>query len=407
MKRAWIINHYAQDPSGPGGTRHFMLARALREHGWESWIIAASVELNTQRQRLAPGEAARVEKRDGVHFCWVGTPAYAGSGVGRVRNMLSFSARILGKRIHALLPPPDVIVGSSVHPFAAASAALLARRHRVPFVFEVRDIWPDTLVALGRLHRFNPIALALAALERWLCRRARRIVAVMPGYADHAAQFGIEAERVVHLPNGVDLAEVGAVHEYLKAEPFRFLYLGAHGTANDLGTLLAALAIAQQRRGRRDIACDFVGEGPLKSALQDQAARLGLAGVRFLPAVPKSGVYAAGAAAQAFIICTRDLPAVYRHGVSMNKLFDYLAMGRPVVATLAAANDPVREAGAGITVAPERPEDLADAMLRLADMEEGTLRQMGLDGRRYVEQHHDMRRLGERLAAVLDACGKG
>lgn len=404
MKQVWIVNHYAQDPGGPGGTRHFMLARALREHGWEASLIAASVELNTQRQRLAPFEPARIEQRDGVRLCWVRTPEYRGSGVGRMRNMLSFARRLLGPRAVRGLPEPDAIIGSTVHPFAAAAAALLAARRRVPFLFEVRDIWPETLVALGRLRRYSPVTFVLAWLERWLCRRACRILAVMPGYAGHAAAFGVDPARVVYLPNGVDLAEVGPVAEYRKARPFRILYLGAHGTANDLGTLLEAMRLVADAPAGADIHCDLIGEGTLKPALEQQAARLGLDNVRFLPPVPKAQVYAAGRQAQAYIICSRALPSVYRFGVSMNKLFDYLAMGRPVIAALEALNNPVAEAGAGLSVAPEQPQVLAEAILRLAAMDETALRQMGLNGRAFVESQHEVRRLAARLAGVLDAC---
>ena len=151
MKNVWILNHYAQEPGGAGGTRHYSLAKHLVDYGWKASIIAASVELNTGRQRLSPGEKRRLSKFGNVPFLWVRTPRYKGNGGGRMINMLMYSLRVLLPWTTRKLDRPDVIIGSSVHPFAAAAGAILARRFRVPFVFEVRDLWPQTLVDLGRL----------------------------------------------------------------------------------------------------------------------------------------------------------------------------------------------------------------------------------------------------------------
>ena len=403
-RTVWIINHYAQVPSGAGGTRHFDLAQHLHGLGWKSWIFAASVELNTQRQRLQKHEHARTEAVAGVNMRWVNTPGYEGNGVGRIVNMVAFAWKLLAGKTTADLERPALIIGSTVHPLAAAAAALLARRYRVPFIFEVRDIWPETLIALGHTRRYGPVALLLGVLEKWLCRQSCRIVSVLPEYGSYVKEHGIRAPEVVHIPNGINLDNMGAVLPYRRQDPFRITYLGAHGTANDLHTLVRAMEIIEVSHGLGSIECHLIGAGPMKQALADYCAARRLKQVIFHPPVSKDAIAATAANTDTFVLCGKRLPSLYRYGISMNKIPDYMAMGRPVIIALESVNNPVIEAQAGIRVEPECPEQLAGAIIKTAAMTEAELREMGLRGRRYVEQKHDMKMLAQRLADVMGRC---
>lgn len=149
MKNIWILNHYATYPGGVGSSRHYYLAKCLKSLGWSATIIAASVEHQTGIQRLKFGEGQRIDEINGVPFLWLRTPVYKGNGAGRLKNILAYTWSVLQPNATKELPRPDVIVGSSVHPFAAVAGALLARRLSVPFIFEVRDLWPQTLIDLG------------------------------------------------------------------------------------------------------------------------------------------------------------------------------------------------------------------------------------------------------------------
>ena len=403
-RTVWIINHYAQSPAGSGSTRHYDLARHLRDLGWETWIFAASIELNTQKQRLEKHEHSRSETVGGVNFRWLKTPGHHGNGIARIINMLAFSWKVLGKKATADLERPALVIGSTVHPLAAASGALLARRHRVPFIFEVRDIWPETLIALGRTRRRSPFAVLLGMLERWLCRQACRVVSVLPGYGNYVRDRNIPAPEVVHIPNGVNLDNIGEPLAYKKQDTFRITYLGAHGTANDLQTLVRAMEIIELTHGLASIECQLIGAGPMKQALADYCAERGMKQVIFHPPVNKNAIATTASATQAFVLCGRKLPSLYKYGISMNKIPDYMTMGRPVIIAIESVNNPVVEADAGISVRPEDPEELAGSIMKMAQMSEAELRAMGLRGRQYVEQTHDMKLLAKRLADVMDQC---
>lgn len=404
MKHVWILNHYAQEPGGVGGTRHFHLADHLQRCGWQGTIIAASVDHVTGRQRLASDEVQRYERIQGVPFLWVRTPEYAGNNGGRIRNMLAYAWSVLRRSTTAELSRPDVVVGSSVHPFAAVAGALLAWRYRVPFIFEVRDLWPQTLVDMGRLRDGALVTHALRKLERWLYRRAARTVVLLPQAWEYIVPLGIAKDRVVWIPNGVDLSLFPSASAALAPDGvFTLMYFGAHGQANGLDNVLQAMAELQEMSAEQHIRLRLIGDGPLKDELIAQAKTLGLRNVIFEQSVPKIQIPIVAAQADAFVIAVLDLPELYRFGISMNKLFDYLAAERPIVMASNAANSPVAEAGAGLIVAPAQPKALARAIAQIAATPLAERQRMGRAGREYVEQNHGFDQLAGRFAAVLDA----
>jgi glycosyltransferase involved in cell wall biosynthesis len=405
MKQVWILNHYAFEPDGAGGSRHFSLAEKALAYGWQSTIIGASVEHLTGRQRLGPGETRRKVSHGQVTFLWLRVPEHQGNGFGRIMNMLAYTVRVLLPGYTRDLAKPDVIVGSSVHPLAAWAGAMLARRYQVPFVFEVRDLWPQTLIDFGRLSEQSLVTRVLRRLELWLYRKASRIVVLLPRAGDYIVPLGIPEEKVVWIPNGVDLAAFppSAAPARGTDQPFTLMYLGSLGQANGMETVLHAMKAVAEQSKPGAIKLRIIGGGPSKPALLELAGRLRLNDVSFEPPVPRSAVPALAATADGFVISVVDRPRLYRYGISMNKLFDYLAGARPIVIASSAVNNPVAEAGAGITVRPNDPQDMAKAIVRLARMPAVERNQMGAAGRHYVEQHHSFERLAGRLASTLDA----
>jgi len=403
MKQVWILNHYAQEPGGAGGTRHFHLAEHLQAHGWQATVIAASVELNSGHQRLAPHEALRFERIADVPFLWVRTPEYKGNGGGRMLNMLAYTWQVLLKRTTRELPRPDVVIGSSVHPFAAVAGVLLARRFKVPFMFEVRDLWPQTLVDMGRLRDGAILTWVLRKLETWLYRRAARIVVLLPRAWEYITPLGIPAERIVWIPNGVDLSLFPRSDLPVRgpSEPFALMYFGAHGQANGLDNVLRAMKLVQDRQAGKCITLRMIGDGPLKTTLVEQAGQLGLTNVSFEAPVPKSRIPALAAEADAFVFNLIDAP-VFRYGISSNKLFDFMASQRAIVFSCDSTNNPVNDANAGLTVNAGKPDELAEAILKIAALPIEERQRMGCAGREYVEQNHGFQQLAGRLAQVLD-----
>lgn len=404
MKNVWILNHYAQEPSGTGGTRHFHLAEHLRNHCWQASIIAASMDHITGHQRLEIQEKQRLERIKGIQFLWVKTPEYAGNGGGRIFNMFLFTWRVLLWQTTDELLPPDVVIGSSVHPFAAVAGALLSRRFGVPFIFEVRDLWPQTLIDMGRLRDGSFMVWVMRKLERWLYSKAARIIVLPPLAWKYINPLGIEKKNIVWIPNGVDIALYPETFQEFEEQKdiFTLMYFGSHGQANELENLLQAMDLIQHMHGGNRVHLRLIGEGPHKASLMQMAREKGLKNVQFESSVPKNQIPVLATEADAFVISIPDLPNLYQYGVSPNKLFDYFAAARPIVIATSAANNPVDEACAGISAPPGQPQALAKAIVKMSSLSFSERQKMARAGREYVERNHSFAQLSARLALVLD-----
>jgi glycosyltransferase involved in cell wall biosynthesis len=412
--RIWILNHYASPPDRPGGTRHYEFGRVLAEQGHEITIFASSFShFSRKEERLAPGERMRVEWVDGVRFVWIRTTPYSRNDLRRVGNMFSYAVGVvLAQR---RLSRPGVVVGSSVHLAAVAAAWLIGRLRRAPFVFEVRDLWPQTLIDMEALREHSAAAAVLRAVEGFLYRRARVVISLLPDAAEYIAGRGIARDKIAYIPNGIadtcsgdqpasSQAEelVERIEEWRRSGRIVVGYVGSHGRANGIGTLVEA---ARELRdcGEEDIAFAFVGEGPERAACERLAREYDLANVMFWPPVPKQSVRAVLGALDVTLFSLRDVP-VFKYGLSSNKLFDYLASGRPVVAACAAARNPVSESGGGICVPPESPKAVADALIEMAALGGAGRRALGQRGRQWVSEHHSATVLaGQFLQALTTA----
>jgi glycosyltransferase involved in cell wall biosynthesis len=404
--RVWIVNQYAVPPSQAGITRHHTLASELIRRGHEVTLVASSFDHVTRTEtRLAAGEAARVETHAGVPFVWLRTPPYQGNSVKRMANMAHFAARVEWTLPRLGLDRPEVIIGSSPHLFGAWAAERLAARWGVPFVLEVRDLWPQSLVELGNVPADHPVVRLLERLERHLYRRAVRILALLPGAAEHLVAKGASPSAVVHLPNGADLS-VSPPPEPPKATArFTAVYAGTHGLANGLDGLIDAAALLHAEGLGEKLAMRFIGDGPDKARLAERARALGLDWVSFEPPVPKARVHEVLQEADAFLV-TMHAVGLYRYGISFNKLYDYMAAGRPTVLGANASNNPIAEAGAGLSVPAGDAAAYAEAIKTLMAMTPAERWEMGQRGRSAVERHHDFRRLAETLeSTLLDVLG--
>ena len=411
MPVVWMLNHYAALPHEPGGVRHYSLARHLRSCGWHAPIITAGTRHPSGQSCLAPDERIRHYRVDGVDLFFLKCPEYTGNGLGRMRNMAGYAWRAadLGRSRPASLPRPDVVIGSCVHPLAVLSACRLAKRFRIPFLFEIRDLWPETLVTFGTLRPRSPMTQALYLLEKYLLRRAARIVSLLPGVTDYVvSRGGIPAEKVTWIPNGIDLDWFDARKQDapLIERPadwsFVLSYFGAMGNANDLPTILKGFATYERRHPEERAGLLLIGDGPLKSAMQDQAKQLEIRRICWAPPVPKDAIPALTGISDAFVVAAPDRPELYRFGVSPNKIFDYMAGGKPTLFAISAANDPVAESGGGLTIPSGNAERLADAIAELVAMPTRERENMGARARAFVAQRHDYAHLAQTLVQVLE-----
>ncbi len=407
-KTLWILNHYAKSPDMPGGTRHFDLASELVKKGHDVTIFASGFDHGTHRYtKIKPEEKMKVEAYDGVRFVWINTFPYSGNDWRRVVNMISYGWRVLG--CGRGIPKPDVVVGSCVHPLAVLAGWWLSRRHKAKFIFEVRDLWPQTLIDMGGIKKNSLQAKVLYALEKFMYERAEKIIVLLPYAKEYIVSRGISPEKVFWLPNGVNLdrfdhpspldpeSEVAKAFERYR-DRFKVVYTGAHGPANGLEVMLKAASIVQDKG--LGIHFFFIGDGPEKNNLIQKANEMYLNNVSFLPPISKAQVPSLLSIADLLVHTIKKVD-VLRYGMSPNKMYDYLASAKPIVTSIEAKNNPVVESNAGIAVEPENPKALADAIIEIYNMPEEKRKEFGMNGRRYVEQYHSTKILAEKLEALL------
>jgi glycosyltransferase involved in cell wall biosynthesis len=394
--KIWIVNHYAIPATESGGTRHYSLAQELVRRGHEVSIVAADFHHGAQSHMERTNDSREHGASAGsVQFVWVRTPPYAGNGMARVRNMLTFACRVWEGGALKQLDAPDLIFGSSPHPFAALAAQRLARRYGVPFVLEVRDLWPDSLIEVAGVSPRHPFVLLLYLLEHYLYRAADTIVTVLPAAADYIAQRGGRLDKIVWIPNGVDFQIAPPVAPHPRAELFTVMYAGTLGRANAVDSMLRAAQLLASHVEPK-IQFRFVGDGPERGRLRRSAEELGLDNVHFDDAVPKHRIYDTLQGADVLLATTRNID-LYKYGISFNKLFDYLAAGRPIVFGANCPGNPVTDAAAGEVVPPEDSTAMAAAIARIAAMSPEQREEIGARGRQFAEANYDMKRLTDRL----------
>jgi glycosyltransferase involved in cell wall biosynthesis len=404
-----LINHYAGSVLHGMEYRPYYLAREWVRAGNKVTIVAASAShVRTQAPRM--GRRARMEENiDGIDYVWLAAPSYRGNGAARVRNMAAFLWRLgaAGEQL-ARTVRPDAVIASSTYPLDIWPAARIARRAGARLLYEVHDLWPLSPMELGGYSPRHPFIMLLQAAEDFACRRADAIVSILPKVRPHLEAHGMAPHKLHLVPNGVDPdewrgspaplpARLDIVLDGLRQQG-RFVvgYAGTHGVANALATLLDA---AHRLRGR-PVAFVLVGSGPEKPALERRAAELGLDSVHFFDPIPKPQVPALLQRFDVAYIGWRR-QALYRFGISPNKLIDYMMAGRPIVHAVEAGNDPVMEAGCGLTVAPDDPQAIADAVLAMQALDTPTRDALGRRGRAYALANHTYPVLGQRFLTAL------
>ena len=397
-----LINHYA------GSTRHgmefrpFYLAREWVRAGHCVQIVAASF---SHIRAIQPelNDFVLNEQIEGIDYRWYATPSYQGNGAGRVKNMLAFMRALWrdGPRL-ARVFKPDVVIASSTYPMDIWPARRIAKLANAKLVYEVHDLWPLSPMELGRMSKWHPFIMWVQMAEDYAYRHADKVVSILPKAKEYMCSRGMAPQKFVYVPNGVDEEEWAQsadlpqeVKESLDALRAKGLplvgYAGTHGLSNALDVLLDA---ASRLKGKAEVV--MVGTGPDREALLARVASEGLTNVTMLPAISKQSIPRFLDDVDIAYIGWHPNP-LYRFGISPNKLMDYMMAGKPVVHSVSAGNDPVTEAGCGITVPPGDIVAVVDAVLELAAMSQSARNCMGQAGKTAILQNQTYKVLAKRF----------
>lgn len=385
-KTALVINQFAVPIDQGGGTRHAELFGGLAK--WNAVILAGNRNYISQRT---------YETSDSV-FELIRVPKTSGTALSRLFSWLKFSfgAMLRG----AIKRDIDLVYASTPHLLAPILGLALARIKQIPFVLEVRDLWPDTFVTSGKLSDRSIAYKILKACERIVARSAEQIVVVTEGWESHFRSLGVDPDKVTVIPNGagptdpLSAADLRRVRNKFALKGFTAVYAGAHGPANGLHLLLEAAKEAPE--------VDFilVGAGSTKADLVAECQRRELRNVRFIDPLPKPEVLELIAACDVGIHCLRHFESL-QLGMSPNKLFDVMAAGVPVVTNTGKVGSSIvgGEVVAGLSVG-ER--GLGAAVKQVMAMSDEEREAMGNAGRELIANHFARSLSVRKLESVLD-----
>ncbi len=387
----WILNHHALTPQMSGGTRHYDFAKELIKRGHKVVIISSSFHYSKYSELKEYGNSEYIkEDIDGIEWVWLKTPPYTGNGIARVKNMLSYTHKAISIIPTLNLPKPDTIIGSSVHLFAVYAAYRLSLRYKTPFVMEVRDLWPQTLIDMG-ISKWHPFIIILGVLEKFLYKKADKIITNLPYASSYISKF-TDSSKVEWISNGVDISNV----IYKKPENRQILkvaYTGALGVANNL-----SLLVEFAKTKPKNIEFLIVGDGVEKAKLLQLSK--GLENIQIKEPVAKDEVPCILQNSDILYFNLKDSP-VFKYGISSNKLFDYMASGRVIIFSSNATNNPIKECDGGITIEPDNIEALQNAIYQIQNMSYEKRVQLGENNRDYCKQNYDIKVLVDKLENIL------
>lgn len=401
-----LINHYAGSPGHGMAFRPYYLAREWVQAGHSVKIAAASFShLRSKNPDVRFGISE--ETIDGINYLWIKTPVYNGNGFGRVKNMLSFIIR-LKNYMNSTSDQYDVVITSSTYPLDTYPVRIAQRKMKCKLVHEIHDLWPLSPMELGNIPYWHPYIMLMQKAENDAYRFCDKLVSILPCTAGHTAEHGLDPDKFFHIPNGICLEEWSqttdsvplehrrAIMRFKEKEFFIVGYTGAHGISNSLDTIID---VAEKKIN--DVAFILVGQGPEKERLKQRVQLKGLENIVFLPAVPKTSIPGILNLFDACFIAWNRNP-LYRFGISPNKIMDYMASSKPIIHAVEAANDPVRDSGCGISVPPEDPQAVVDAIRKLQAMSPVERELMGQRGREYVVKNHDYKVIAQRFLDILE-----
>jgi len=390
-----LINHYAGSPRHGMEFRPYFLAREWVRMGHRVQIVAAGFSHVRATQPVLNGNPLD-ETIDGIAYRWLPAPAYVGNGVGRVGNIAAFLLRLWREapRLARELRP-EVVIASSTYPMDIWVARRIARLAGARLVHEVHDLWPASPIELSGMSPNHPFIRLCQKAEDDACRDVDVVVSMLPKVAEHMAEHGLDLRKLHIVPNGIapedwsgapaPLDEGVAAHLGAQRDAGRLIvgYTGSHGLPNALDVLLDAAKLLRDE----PFAFVLVGGGHEKPRLAQRVHDEGLSNVALFDPIPKAQIPALLASIDIATIGWQRQP-LYRFGIAPNKLMDYMMAGRAVLHSVEAGNDPVAEAGCGLTVAPESASAVVDGLRRLAAAGADQRRAMGERGRAFVLAHH-------------------
>jgi glycosyltransferase involved in cell wall biosynthesis len=403
-KTLWIINEYAGSPYHGMEFRHYYLSKELVKRGYNVYIITASFShLFYNKPKIK--EDFTIENIDGINYVWVKVPQYKDShDKKRALKWLIFTFKTYFKSPIDQLSKPDVILVSPMAPFPIISGYKWAKKFKAKLLYEVKDIWPLTLIEIGGYSHNHPFIKLMEWSEKFAYKKADKVISVLPLAWKHMEQQGMDRNKFVYIPNGIDPEGYNIneplpkeIEEKIPKDKFIVVYTGTIGKANALEYLIDS---AYKLKDYKDIVFLIVGKGMEENNLKNKAKALGLNNVIFLQSVKQTQVQSI----LKFVdICYKGTlkSLLYNYGISPYKIFDYMYSAKPILHSYSGNGDLVIEANCGISVDAENPDAIANGILKLYNLSQEERSKLGKNGKNYVLKYNTYKSIADKFEEII------
>jgi len=402
-KTFYIINQYASTPETGIGNRHYNLAKELAKRGHKVYLIGASYN----HLLLTPPHLKddyRIDDISGFKFVWIKMPRYAHNHSKiRVLNWFIFAWKIL-KLPKIISHKANTILYSSPSLVPFLGAYLLAKKLNSKLVWDIRDLWPLTLIELGKISKLHPFILFLQWLENFACRKSDFIISNLPMVYNYLLKKGVKKSLFSWIPNGFSIDDYRKkkilnlkTKKQLPLKKFIIGYAGSLGIANAPKPLLDAVLLT---RNDKNIHYVLVGNGSLRKKIKEFILNNKLTNITLLNAVPKIEI---PSLLKYFDICYVGFnkSSLYKYGTASNKLPEYFMSGKPILFSINSPYKPVNKAKAGLTVPAEDTGAIVRAIYKLKKMPLIKRKQLGKNGQNYAIKNFDYMKIAKNLEKVL------
>lgn len=418
MKNIWLWNHYATDMYKNCGGRHYWFSENLIKQGYNATVFCANTYHNKTEQINTGYKKYATDTVKGIPFVFVKTTPALGNGWARVKNMVLFFINLfsVAKSYAKAAGKPDIILASSVHPLTMLAGILIARKFKIPCICEVRDLWPEAIFAFNKAKGKSLLGKILTAGEYWIYKKADALIFTKEGDIDYIIEKGwdktnggkIDLNKCHYINNGVDLK---AFIESMKNQiddpdlsdgKFNVVYTGAIRPVNNVGNILDAAVLL---KNHTDIRFLIYGDGNQLELLKQRVLDEGLNNVRMKGHVNKRDIPYILSKSSINILNYSQSQYNWSRGNSSNKLFEYMASGKPIISTVRMGYCILEKYKCGLSLKEPTPEELAQTILKIRDMTKEQYEAMGANARKGVVQF-DFKALTKKLIDVIESVKK-
>ena len=415
--KIWLINHYASAMFKDKAGRHYWFAKELRRRGYDATVFAASTYFNREIVEITDGRYIE-RSTEGIPFVFVKTNTSIGNGFERIKSWLTFYKNLfpVARDYARKEGKPDVIIASSVHPLTMVAGIQIARKMRVPCICEVRDLWPEAIFQFGKAREKSLLGKLLIGGEHWIYKNADAIIFTKEGDTDYlkekkwtTMQGGdINLAKCHYINNGVDIVayndrigtDIYEDKDVNDVSKFNITYAGAIRPVNNVGNLLDAVALLKE--GYNDVQFLIFGEGDQLGVLRGRVSKEDLGKVKIKGAVERKYIPYILSKSSVNILNYAQKQYNWTRGNSSNKLFEYMASGKPIISNVHMGYSIIKKYGCGVELDEDTPEALAKEIMRFHDMNADERDKMGQNAKEGAKDF-DFKVLTEKLIRVIES----